>query len=90
MAFFGSAPCAASSRSYAVTVRADCFSSLSERPTLMIGARIPFLALLLGLFVWADVRALAEDAATLDSDGRGRGTAVTLNYCRASFHRIRR
>lgn len=56
----------------------------------MIGARIPFLALLLGLFVWADVRALAEDAATLDSDGRGRGTAVTLNYCRASFHRIRR
>ncbi len=34
--------------------------------------------------------AIADDLPHPDADSRGRSTAVTLNYCRASFHRIRR
>lgn len=56
----------------------------------MTGARHRLLALLLAVFVAAEVTAFAFEPQALDSDGRGRGTAVTLNYCRASFHRIRR
>lgn len=33
--------------------------------------------------------AVAADAPAKDPDSRGRSTAVALNYCRASFHRIR-
>ncbi len=34
--------------------------------------------------------ALAQAEPKPDPDSRGRSTAVALNYCRASFHRIRR
>lgn len=34
--------------------------------------------------------ASAEEPSVPDADQRGRHAAVTLNYCRASFHRIRR
>ena len=34
--------------------------------------------------------AIADDLPQADPDSRGRSTAVALNYCRASFHRIRR
>lgn len=33
--------------------------------------------------------ALSPEACAADDDSRGRSTAVALNYCRASFHRIR-
>ena len=33
---------------------------------------------------------IAEDVPHPNPDSRGRSTAVALNYCRASFHRIRR
>lgn len=62
----------------------------TERLLLMIGARYRLLLLVLCALVMGELAAVALEPQTLDSDGRGRGTAVTLNYCRASFHRIRR
>lgn len=37
-----------------------------------------------------DAPAVAPETATQEPDSRGQSTAVALNYCRASFHRIGR
>ena len=55
------------------------------RPANSILCKIVCLALLV-----LTGSAIADDVPHPNPDSRGRSTAVALNYCRASFHRIRR
>jgi hypothetical protein len=47
-------------------------------------------ALLLSAVARSTETAAQDNGVTKNPDSRGRSTAVALNYCRASFHRIRR
>ena len=48
------------------------------------------VCLSLSAILWSSVPVCAGDEKpSTDPDSRGRSTAVALNYCRASFHRIR-